>query len=412
MHNPSEGVARPAGALGHAPMSFREFVAFVAGLMALNAFAIDVMLPALQQIGAALDVADENRRQTVLSAYLAGFGLGQLLVGTISDRFGRKPVLTCGLFLYIAAALLCALAPTFEALLIARLIQGLASAAPRVITTSVVRDCYAGRQMASVMSLVMMVFMVVPVLAPSLGQAIILVASWRAIFGVLTAFGFVMLGWALLRLPETLPPQGRRSMTPRAVFGAMAQVVTTRRTIGYALASGVVFGAMFGFLMSAQQVFTEIFGIGAYFPLAFASVALFMALSSFLNSRLVGRLGMRRLSHGAVAAFAVLSTVMAVVAHTRFLTFTTFIVLLGGIMFLVGMIFSNFNALAMEPQGEIAGTASSLVGSISTLLASGIGYAIGQAYDNTVVPLSTGYLLLSVATILIIVVTERGRFLR
>jgi DHA1 family bicyclomycin/chloramphenicol resistance-like MFS transporter len=258
----------------------------------------------------------------------------------------------------------------------------------------------------------MSVFMAVPVLAPAVGQLIMQVASWRAIFGFLTLYGIGMLVWVLARLPETLPAKARRSAAPREILRAFVEVLTTRRTLGYAAASGMIFGAMFGFLTSAQQVFTEIFKIGAYFPLAFAAVALAMLMSSFINARLVGRLGMRRISHGAVAVFTLLSGVMALLAHLGMLGFIPFMLLLAGIMFLVGMVFSNFNALAMEPQGHIAGTASSLVGSISTLMAAIIGYVVGQAYDGTLVPLSSAYLVLALATIAIITVTEKGSFLR
>jgi MFS transporter, DHA1 family, multidrug resistance protein len=393
----------------HAPMRFREFVAMVAGLMALNALAIDIMLPALQQIGSALAVQDENTRQVVLSAYLVGFGVGQLLIGSVSDRYGRRAVLVSGLAIYVAAALLCSAAPSFETLLIGRLVQGLASAAPRVVTTSVVRDCYSGRSMASVMSLAMTVFMAVPVLAPSVGQFVMLFASWRAIFAFLAIYGIVMLIWVLVRLPETLPVNERRPASARAALAAYIEVLTTRRTLGYALASGMVFGAMFGFLVSSQQVFAQVFGMTTYFPLAFASIALAMSVSSFLNARLVGRYGMRRLSHGAVMLFALLSATMAALAWTGLLQFVPFMLILGGLMFLVGMVFSNFNALAMEPQGHVAGTASSAIGSISTLLAAVIGYGIGQAYDGTLVPLATGYVLLSLLTLTILAATERGR---
>jgi DHA1 family bicyclomycin/chloramphenicol resistance-like MFS transporter len=393
-------------------MSFREFVLFIAALMALNALAIDIMLPALQEIGSALGVQDENRSQAILSAYLVGFGAGQLLIGTISDRFGRRSVLLWGLVVYVLAAALCSIAASFEALLLGRVLQGLASAAPRVITISVVRDCYKGRRMASVMSLAMMVFMAVPVLAPSLGQLIILVAPWRGIFGLLTLYGLGMLLWVFLRMPETLPATARHSVAPREVLAGFREVLTTRRTLGYALASGTMFGAMFGFLVSAQQVFTDVFGLGAYFPLAFAAVALTMSLSSFLNSRLVGRLGMKMISHGAVAVFTLLSATMALLARADLLSFVAFMLLLAGIMFLVGMVFSNFNTLAMEPQGHRAGTASSIVGSISTLVAALIGSTVGQAYDGTLVPLSTGYLALALTTIAIIAVTEKGKLFR
>jgi DHA1 family bicyclomycin/chloramphenicol resistance-like MFS transporter len=396
----------------HAPMGFAEFVAVVAALMALNALAIDIMLPALQEIGAAFHVLEPNRRQTILSSYLIAFGIGQLLIGSVSDRFGRRPVLLGGLALYIMAAALCAAATSFEALLFARFLLGLASAAPRVITTAIVRDSYSGRRMASVMSLAMTAFIAVPVLAPSIGQVVLLFGPWRAIFGLLTAYGVLMAAWISLRLPETLPVERRRSVAPKRLLSAFYTVITTRQTLGYALAGGMMFGANFGFLVSAQQVFTEIFGLGVYFPLAFAAVALTMSMSSFINSRLVGRLGMRVISHGAVACFTLIAGIMAMLARLDALTFLPFMVLLAGLMFLLGMVFSNFNSLAMEPQGEIAGTASSLFGSITTVMAAVLGYLVGQAYNGTLVPLTTAYFALGAITVVIIVVTERGRFLR
>jgi MFS transporter, DHA1 family, multidrug resistance protein len=399
----------PVAPVVHHPMSFIEFVAMVAALMALNALAIDVMLPALQEIGVSLAVADENHRQTVLSAYLVGFGAGQLLIGSVSDRFGRRPVLIFGLALYIAAAAVCAIAPTFEALLVARVLQGLASAAPRVVTISIVRDSYGGPRMAKVMSLSMMVFMAVPVVAPSVGQLVILVASWRMIFVLLTLYGLVMMAWTWLRLPETLKPSDRRSFAPRQLLRSFGEVIATRQTSCYAIAGGLMFGAIFSFLVSAQQIFTDIFRLGPYFPLAFAGVAAVMSMASFLNSRLLGRLGMRRISHAAVLSFTALALCTMILARLDALVFPVFMVLLAGIMFLLGLIFSNFNSLAMEPQAHIAGTASSVFGSITTLIASVIGYVVGQAYDGTLVPLTTGYFVFGLATLGTLLVAERGR---
>jgi DHA1 family bicyclomycin/chloramphenicol resistance-like MFS transporter len=170
-----------------------------------------------------------------------------------------------------------------------------------------------------------------------------------------------------------------------------------------------MFGAMFGFLLSSQQIFTEVFGLGRLFPLAFATVALTMSMSSFLNSRIVGRLGMRRISHGAVIIFSCLALIEASLARLGLLTFVPFMMLLGGIMFLVGLIFSNFNAIAMEPQGKIAGTASSMIGSITTLMATLIGYSVGQAFDGTLIPLSTAHLALGLTCLITIAVTEKGK---
>ncbi len=396
----------------HSPMTFREFVAMVAGLMALNALAIDVMLPALPDIGAALAVVQDNDRQMVLSSYLIGFGIGQVVIGSVSDRFGRRAVLISGLACYVITAILCAAAPTFAALLAARFVQGLASAAPRVITMAIVRDCYEGRRMASVMSLAMTIFMAVPVLAPSLGQVIILVAPWQAIFLLLAIYGSGMAFWVATRLPETLAPDARQGFSPRRIARAFGTVFRSRQTMGYALAAGTMFGAIFGFLMSAQQIFTEIFGLGAWFPVAFAAIALAMSLSSFINSRLVGRLGTRLLSHGAVVVFTTFSGIMALLAHLDILGFLPFMALLAGMMFLVGMIFGNFAALALEPQARLAGTASSLFGSTTTILAAVIGYGVGQAYDGTLVPLANGYLVFGIASLVIIGFTEKWRLFR
>ena len=411
-HDGRSGSGSDPARLAHSPMTFREFVAMVAGLMALNALAIDVMLPALPDIGAALDVARDNDRQMVLSSYLIGFGIGQVVIGSISDRFGRRFVLIGGLACYVLTAILCATAPTFAALLAARFVQGLASAAPRVITTAIVRDCYEGRRMASVMSLAMTIFMAVPVLAPSLGQLIILIAPWQAIFLLLALYGTVMAVWVAMRLPETLPQGDRQGLSVKRIATAFGAVLRSRQTMGYALAAGTMFGAIFGFLMSAQQIFTEIFGLGAYFPLAFAAIALSMSLSSFINSRLVGRLGTRLLSHGAVVMFTTLSAIMALLAHLDILGFVAFMALLAGMMFLVGMIFGNFAALALEPQGKLAGTASSLFGSTTTILAAIIGYGVGQAYDGTLVPLANGYLVFGIASLAIIGFTEKWRLFR
>jgi DHA1 family bicyclomycin/chloramphenicol resistance-like MFS transporter len=404
--------AAQAAEAAHAPIRRREFVAVIAALMALNALAIDAMLPALQEIGAALGEADPNRRPLVLTAYMAGFGLGQLVVGTISDRFGRRPVLLAGLAAYVAAAAACAAAPDFATMLAARVVQGLASAAPRVVALAVVRDCYSGRAMARLMSLAMTVFMAVPVVAPSLGQLVILAAPWRAIFGLLAAFGTAMLLWTALRLPETLPPARRLPLSPTRVAGAFRSVASNRQTVGYGIACGLMFGAMFGFLASAELVFDHVFGLGPWFPAAFAAIAGTIALSSFLNSRLVERFGMRVLSHGATAVFVALSALLLGLALAGLLGFAAFMAVFGAMTCLVGMIFSNMNALAMEPQGHVAGTASSMLGCATTLIAASIGTATGMAFDGTVVPMAAGYLLCGAAALAVVAWTERGRLFR
>ena len=393
----------------HRPMLFPEFLLVIASIMALNPLAMDIMLPALPDIGTAFRITDANRLQTVLSAFLLGFGFGQFVIGPLSDRFGRRPVLLTGMALYCAASLLSIMAPSFETLLLARVVQGLGTAATRVIAVSIIRDCYAGRRMASVMSLVMMVFIAVPVVAPAIGQTIMLMAQWRGVFVVLTVYGFAALTWSALRLPETLPRSERRSLDVSVVLDAYRQTVTNRQTLGYALAAGAVIGTLFAFVFTAQQVFSEIFHLGHYFPLAFAAIAVGVAIAGFANSRLVGRLGMRVISHGALVGYVVIAGLMLAAVKFDVLSLPVFMGLSALMMFAFGLVFSNFTALAMEPQGHIAGTASSLYGSVTTLVGIGIGYVIGQDYDGTLLPFATGFFFCTLAALAVVLVVEKGR---
>ncbi len=394
---------------GHRPMGFPEFVIIVAAIMALNPLAMDMMLPALPNIGTAFGIPVANHLQLVLSTFLIGFGAGQFVMGPLSDRFGRRPMLLVGLTVYVAASVLAIAAPSFEALLLARALQGLGTSATRVIATSVVRDCYAGRRMASVMSLAMMVFIAVPVLAPSFGQAVLLVTKWRGIFGVLMAYGVLALIWIVLRLPETLPETERKSLAPRDVLNAFRQTLTNRQTFGYALAAGSVLGALFAYVFAAQQVFVGLYHLGNYFPLAFAAIAAGTAIAGFLNARLVGRLGMRVISHAALVLYAVVAGLILLTASLHALPLWLFLALSALMMFSFGMMIANFTALAMEPQGHIAGTASSLYGSITTLLGIVIGMAIGQSYDGTLVPFAIGFFACSLIALAIVAVVEKGR---
>lgn len=393
----------------HRPMRFPEFVAVIASIMALNPMAMDIMLPALPHLGAAFEIADGNRLQTVLSVFLLGFGVAQFAIGPLSDRFGRRPILLGGMAVYCVASILAVVAPSFELLLVARLMQGLGTAATRVIAVSIVRDCYAGRRMASVVSLAMMVFIAVPVIAPSFGQAVMAITEWRGIFVVLTVYGVLALIWSAWRVPETLAPANRRSIALPDVLYAYRQTLTNRMTVGYAVAAGSLQGALFGFVFTSQQVFTEIYHLGSYFPLAFAAIALGVALAGFLNARFVNRLGMRAISHGALLSYVGVGLVMFVSAVAGMLPLWLFMALAATMMFSFGLMFSNFTALAMEPQGHIAGTASSLYGTLTTLLGIGIGSLIGQHYDGTLLPFATGLFLCTLAALAVVLVVEKGR---
>lgn len=395
-------------------MGKREFVALAAFLMALNALAIDIMLPALQQIGAALGVINENHRQYIVSAYLLGFGGAQLFYGPLSDRFGRRRPLLIGLVIYIFSAIGIAIVPSFAGLLALRFIQGLGAAATRVITISIVRDIYGGRQMAEVMSLIMMVFMVVPVVAPGTGQVIMLFASWHMIFVFIALFATGMLAWMYVRMPDTLDPEDVRPFTARSILSGFGLVLSNRTALCYTIASTFIFGALFGFVNSAQQVYVGIYKLGVYAPLAFAGVALFMASASFVNSRLVGRFGMRRISHGALVSFTVITFVwlMLQLSFSGPMPFPLFICVFALVMFQFGLIGSNFNSMAMEPLGHVAGTASSVLGFMSTAGSAIIGAAIGQAFDGTATPMVIGYFALSLVAIGFVLIAERGRLFR
>jgi MFS transporter, DHA1 family, multidrug resistance protein len=396
----------------HRPMGFPEFVVVIASIMALNPLAMDMMLPALPDIASAFHITSLNKPQEVLSAFLIGFGIGQFIMGPLSDRFGRRPVLIDGMALYCIASLLAIMASSFETLLLARVLQGLGTSATRVIATSVVRDCYVGRRMASVMSLAMMIFIAVPVIAPSLGQAVMLWTHWRGIFIVLMVYGVLALIWSAVRMPETLPESERKSLAFFDVLAAFRQTVTNRQTLGYALAAGGVQGSLFAFVFASQQVFTEIYGLGHYFPLAFAAVAIGIAIAGFLNARFVGRIGMRVISHGALVGFVAVAGIMLLAAELHMLPLPLFMALSALMMFAFGLTFANFTSLAMEPQGHIAGTASSLYGSITTLLGIGIGTTIGQSYDGTLMPFATGFFLCTLGSLAVVLVVEKGRLFK
>jgi len=389
----------------------REIVALLAGLMALNAFAIDAMIPALPAIGTELGVAANNDRQLVVVAYMFGFGSTQLLWGPLADRFGRKPVLAAGVLLHVAFAFLCAFAWSFPLLIAGRVAMGASAAVTRVLVVTMVRDLFEGEAMARTMSLVFMVFMVVPVLAPSVGQGILLVGPWRAIFGVLGVYGLVMTFWSWRRLPETLHPEFRRSLRPGEIGSAMWATLRERQSLGYTMALTTTFGALTAFIASIQQIIFDAFKAPGAIGIAFAAIAAPMALTSWLNSRVVGTFGMRRVGHGGAIAFAAITLLHVVVAAAGYETLTLFIVLQGLAMAAFAFTSSNLSTLAMEHMGPIAGTASSVQGVIGTIGGAAIGLGIGRAFDGTALPFLTGMAVCALLALLAVVVTEPKRLL-
>jgi len=386
-----------------------QFIAIIASMMALNALAIDIMLPAFPNIAAGLDVTDANQVQFVLLSYIIGFGGAQLFFGPVSDRFGRRAPLFVGIGLYAICAVAGGLAPSFEFLLVARFLQGVGAAATRVIAISVVRDTHSGRGMAATMSLVMMVFMVVPVFAPMIGQIVILAGDWHLIFIFMALVSLLVGGWAMLRLPETLKEENRRPLTLKSIGEAFAIVLSNRVSLFYTLATSFYFGSLFGFLNVAQPIYVNLYGLGAYFPLAFAAVAVVMAGSAFLNSRLVGHFGQRRLSHGALITYFGLALLLAGVTAMGPIPFWLFFGISMLMMPLFGFVGSNFNSIAMEPLGAIAGTASSTLGFAQTVGGGVVGALIGQAFDGTIFPLAAGYAVVSAISLAMVLIAEKGR---
>jgi len=387
-----------------------EFIALIAALMAANALAIDVMLPALGQMSETFNITSENDRQFVISAYMLGFGLAQIVYGPLSDRFGRRAPLLAGLAIYTVSAVLAAFAPTFATLLILRMIQGVGAAATRVIATSIVRDLYAGRAMAEVMSLVFMVFMAVPILAPGLGQIVMLATgNWHSIFLFMAALAVALIVWTVIRLPETLAVADRRPLSVGAVLDGFRIVVTTRVAFLYGLAGMFMFSCVVTFITTSQQIYTEIYDLGVWFPVAFAVPAAFMSIGSFLNSRIVRKVGMRRVSHAALMVFLLFSTSWVIFSLLDLMPLWLFMGHVSIIMVCFGWIASNANSLAMEPLGAVAGTASSVFGFTQTIGGALIGGVIGQMYNGTVVPTAVGYLSMGLITLVCILIAERGK---
>ena len=398
--SPQDGVKRPGA---------REMTAMLAALMALNSFAIDAMIPALPQIGHSLNVVRENDRQLVVIAYFIGFAATQLLWGPLADRFGRKPVMAAGVGLYGVFALLCAVAPTFPVMIAGRVLMGAAAAATRVLVVAMVRDLFEAEAMARVMSLVFMTFMLVPVLAPNIGQLILLFGSWRLIFLVLVVYAVVMVVWPWVRLPETLHPEFRCPLDWRAMAGAVVETVREPQSRGYTLAMTISFAGLIAYISSIQQIVFDVFHEGRLIGLVFACVAAPMAVASYLNARFVGRFGLRRVGHSAALTFAAITAAHAAVALSGHETLPLFILFQGLTMASFSFTSSNLGTLAMEHMAPIAGTASSVQGMVGTIGAAAIGFMIGQQFDGTAIPFVVGTAACAAGGFLTIVLTEPKR---
>ncbi len=382
-------------------IGFAEFVALMAMMTALTAMSIDAILPALPEIGMDLGVQRVNDNQLMISLLFLGMAVGQMFYGPLSDSIGRKPTIYIGFGLFAAGCLLSMLTTSFQIMLVGRVLQGLGTAAPRIVVVALIRDQYGGRAMARVMSFVMAVFILVPVVAPAFGQTVLLVAHWRVIFGLYLMLVLIICIWFAWRQSETLSPDQRIPFSLLRIGRAIREVVTHRAAFGYTMTIGLVSGAFIGYLNSTQQVFQEQYGLGQLFPLYFAILALSVGSAAIVNTRLVLRFGMRTLSFQALQSIAALSVIFlgiaAITAGQPPLWSLTLYFLLT--FFGVGILFGNLNALAMEPLGHIAGVGAAVVGSLSTFISLLLGTLIGQSYNGTVFPLIGGFALFSITAI-------------
>lgn len=392
---------------------FVEFVVLMAITIGLVALSIDNLLPAFGPIATDYGIEDGNRMQLLIYVFMTAFGLMQIVYGPLADSFGRKRILMLGLFIYAIGTVMAIFADSYDHLLIARFVQGLGAAAPRVLTIAITRDCFEGREMARVMSFVMMIFIIVPVFAPASGSLILALANWHMIFVSTLVLAIIIAVWYSLRMPETLHPEYRHKLSLSRIARDIKTTITNRQTLGYATAMGLMFACLMAYIGSAQQIFeTEVYGLGVWFPLVFGMIAACMSVSSFVNARLVRKIGMHKLSQGGLLVMAISSLINLGIAFAfdGAPPLPVFGIGLTVTLFCFSMTMPNFNSLAMEPVGRIAGTASSMIGVYSTLIGVVAGGIIGQQFNGTVIPLVGGYLVLAVLAIIIVGITERGKF--
>jgi len=393
------------------PLPFFEFVALMASMSALTALSIDAMLPALADIARGLGAQGANAGQLVISAIFFGLSIGQIFYGPLSDSTGRKPAIYAGIAIYAVGCLLALFAPNFQVMLIGRFLQGIGVAGPNSVAVALVRDQYAGRDMARVMSFVMTVFILVPIVAPLLGQGILLVAHWRGIFALYLLLALLVGGWLALRQPETLALERRIPFQISRILAAFREVFRNRLALGYTVMAGLASGGFVGYLNSAPQIFQIQYRLGAQFPLYFATLALALGGASYLNALLVMRFGMRTLSRWSLLSLGGLSLLYLLLAW-RFTGQPPLWSLMGYLLlafFAVGILFGNLNARAMEPLGHIAGVGAAVVGALSTLLSTLIGGLIGQSYNGTVLPLVGGFAFMSMLALLVMAWAEKQR---
>jgi MFS transporter, DHA1 family, multidrug resistance protein len=389
--------------------SAKEFTVLMALLMSIVAISIDALLPALGIVSADLQIENRNHAQYLVGFIFIGMAIGQLVAGPLSDALGRKKVLYFGIAVYLAGSVICFVAGTLDMLLLGRFVQGLGVAGPYVSAVSIVRDKYSGREMARVMSVIMMIFILVPAIAPSVGQGILYVASWRYIFVLYIVYSILIALWLFLRLEETLPPEKRIAFSAANIKHGFREVIRHPVTISYTICMGICFGSFFGYLNSSQQIFQTQFNTGEMFTVYFGVLALVLGIASLLNSRFVERLGMRYICVCSFAAIIVASALFLGLHFVTDIRLWMFLLYAAVLFFSFGLVFGNLNALAMEPMGHIAGIASAIIGCVSSVLSMTLGAFIGQLYNNTLIPVAMGFLVLGLIALAFLFYAEYKR---
>ncbi|MFN3990613.1 MAG: multidrug effflux MFS transporter [Erythrobacter sp.] len=390
------------------PLGERELIGMMAMLMALQAFGIDAILPALDRVAEAFAIPG-NDRQFVIGVYLLASGVGALVPGALADRFGRRPILLGAIAVYIVLSLASALVTSFSALIAVRALQGFFGAAIIALPPAIIRDRVGGDKMARMMSLIFVIFLMVPAIAPTIGKGILVLFDWRAIFAAMAVQGLVIGAWVYTRLPESLAPENRQPIEVVPILRNMGRALSLPATMGYVFGSALVFGALFGFINSSQQLITETFGAGDIFTYVFGICAGSMALASWSNSRIVERFGARRVSHTALFAFIAVASAQVFFAFQEHESLWVFVPLMAINMALLGFIGSNFGAIAMNPFFAIAGAASSAHGFVRMSMAAVIGAGIGYAFDGTARPLALSLLASGLVCLALVLFSEKGK---
>ena len=379
-----------------------EFVALMASLMSIVALSIDALLPALPDIGNALGVVNSNDNQMLITMIFIGLGFGQLIFGPLSDSFGRKPIVFIGFLIFVAATIVCVSSNSFEVMIAGRILQGIGLASPRTLSIAMIRDSYSGDFMAKILSIVVMVFILVPVIAPSLGQFLLHYYNWKSIFYVNLLFGVIIIVWFWKRQEETLEHANRIKFTPSLFLDGTKEFWKHKNAVAFTLISGFIMGSFMVYLSTAQQIFQVQYKLADKFPYIFASLAIAVGLATFLNSRYVIRFGMWRIAYAGTIAFCFISLLYVALFWSRDNPSIEILITFFALQFFaIGFLFGNLRSLAMQPLGHIAGIGAAINGFISTVMAVPIANYIGSFVSNSVLPLFIGFSVFGILSLLI-----------